>query len=303
MLVLIPVAAILSTVAYLAVALPGCTSCHERELISATGASSHAEVECRSCHVSPGLTDRAAFGVRQLFHMQLRLVSGEGREWSAVPDERCMACHESVQEEVVNANGISVKHSDCAKGSSCTDCHSTVAHGKSRSWTRVYDMETCLECHVSESQTDCELCHQGGERAEDRITSGVFAVTHGKDWQKTHGMGNASTCTVCHTAATCERCHGPGLPHDSGFLETHGGFAGDAAAKCDDCHSETFCTNCHGVEMPHTAAFTEGHAEPAAKNRDVCSRCHVESDCVTCHVKHIHPGGAVDPGTPLGGGQ
>jgi len=289
---LLPFVAVLFFGVYFATALPGCDSCHDQALLDATKASTHAQVACADCHVASGTADRLSFGFRQLLHMELRIVGEGGRDWAAVPDPRCLACHEEVQEAVVNANGLNVLHSECAVGSQCTDCHSSVAHGESLSWTRVYDMETCLECHVSDAETSCDLCHEGQPKS-DRITSGVFAITHGADWQKTHGMGNASTCTVCHTAANCEKCHGPGLPHDSTFIEQHSGFARDPKAQCSSCHEESYCNDCHGLDMPHTSKFTREHAKPAEENEPLCKRCHADEDCVTCHVKHVHPGGAI----------
>lgn len=305
LLVVLPVATVLLLGVYNASALPGCDSCHDGGLIDATAASSHAGTECASCHVAPGAIDRLSFGFRQLFHMQLKLVGEGGRDWADVPDPRCITCHLDIETGVTNSNGISVRHSECARSSSCTDCHSTVAHGKSVSWVRVYDMETCLECHVTAAQTDCDMCHKG-QRTADRVDSGVFAVTHGEDWQKTHGMGNSANCTVCHTAANCNKCHGPGLPHDSKFVSTHTTYAQDPKAQCTGCHATSFCSDCHGLEMPHSPTFTAGHEKPATENEALCKRCHAESDCVTCHVKHVHPGGAIGTlGTDgaSGGGQ
>jgi len=303
---LLPVIALLAVGMYNAVALPGCESCHDTALIEATQASAHASVDCAECHVSTGKADRLTFGYRQLLHMQLPLVEENGREWSAVPDDRCIRCHDEGLEGLINANGITISHEDCAVDAACTDCHSTTAHGDSMSWVRVYDMETCLECHVAEAATACDLCHEG-ESAADRITSGVFAVTHGADWRETHGMGNAANCVVCHTAAKCETCHGPGLPHEADFIDTHPAYSVLPTAQCLDCHEKTFCSDCHGLAMPHTNAFTRGHAKDAEADPELCQRCHIQTDCDTCHVKHIHPGGAIgtleDSGSGSAGDQ
>ena len=288
-----PVAAVLAVGVYGAVASPGCGTCHtDTALVSATQASSHATVECGACHAPSAAGDRLLFGYRQVGHMVFPALGDEGREWASVADSRCIACHAPIASDIVTARGLRVDHSVCAVGSSCTDCHSTVAHGEATSWIRTYDMETCLTCHVSETLADCTLCHEG-RLPSDRITTGVFAITHGPEWEQTHGMGNSATCSACHTAADCATCHGPGLPHGAGFLSEHAEYSGQADAQCLGCHEQSYCDDCHGLEMPHTPRFIVEHADEAYEDEALCNRCHVESDCIVCHETHVHPGGAI----------
>jgi hypothetical protein len=269
---------------YNAGALPGCKGCHdEATFVAGTRNSAHADVDCIACHVGTAPADRVSFGFREAFHMTLPVLRGTGRDWQAVPDSRCLTCHEAIQDTVTTSGGIRIAHASCALDSLCSDCHSTTAHGAATSWVRVYDMETCLACHVSKASTKCDLCHEG-RLPSNRVTSGVFAITHGPQWQKTHGMGNATTCTVCHTAANCEKCHGAGLPHGVGFLKEHSGFATSKAARCRSCHEPRFCSDCHGLTMPHTTAFTRGHAADAKKDAALCKRCHADPDCTKCHA-------------------
>ena len=167
-------------------------------------------------------------------------------------------------------------------------------------------METCIACHASQgASTKCDTCHENKDR-QQRVSTGVFAITHGKNWRKTHGMGNTATCSVCHTAAKCEKCHGVGLPHDKEFMARHGAIAGDPAAKCYTCHDTRFCADCHGLAMPHSKTFTRDHAARAKSDPKLCKRCHAGSDCTDCHVRHVHPGGAVGglkkPAAPANGG-
>jgi len=290
---IVPICLLVAGGIYSTVALPGCVSCHDdAAFVAATEQSPHADVECTSCHVGTALGDRVAFGFREAYHMVLPVVGGSARDWAEVPDDRCLACHDAVEKGVTTSNGISIKHSSCAVDSECADCHSSTAHGSEVSWVRVYDMETCLGCHVTESSTECDLCHEG-RLPSDRVTSGVFAITHGPDWQQTHGMGDASSCTVCHTAATCEKCHGVGLPHGKDFIGEHSGYATSDDAQCDTCHEPKFCSDCHGIEMPHPQEFTRDHAAAATENEALCTRCHADPDCTLCHETHIHPGGAI----------
>lgn len=294
LLVILPFVVLLSGITYLAVAQPGCAGCHGRDsdFAVATQSAPHSSVACVDCHVAPSTVDRYDFALREAFHMILPLVDGAGRDWAAVENERCLSCHETINTKVVTLNGIRTDHKSCATDAQCSDCHSSVAHGGVTSWVRGYDMETCLACHVSEASTECDVCHVTRDR-DRRVSTGSFAVTHGKEWRKTHGMGNTATCTVCHTAAKCEKCHGAGLPHGKGFIDQHSEVSTSPAAKCTSCHEQRFCSDCHGLQMPHSKGFVRAHARRAEADPKLCRRCHAESDCVQCHVKHIHPGGAI----------
>lgn len=283
--------------AYRTVASPSCASCHKgATFVRATRVSPHSKVACASCHIGKGAVDRLVFGVHQATGVIAPLTGDTGREAAAVPDSRCISCHKSVKRTVVTStNGLRIAHSTCAVGSSCTDCHSSTAHGEATSWVRTYDMEKCLSCHAAKASTACDLCHDG-KRPADRVTTGVFATTHGPQWRTTHGMGKSSTCAVCHTVATCGKCHGPGLPHDELFVNDHSKIARRPDAKCSTCHEKAFCTDCHGVEMPHPKAFVRQHPSQPASVRASCNRCHAPADCSTCHEKHVHPGGATATG-------
>ena len=288
---------------YHAITLPGCVSCHDSgDFGQQTVASAHASVTCVSCHVPSGVTGRLAFGFRQAHHMVLPIVSGDGREWSAVPDVRCNTCHDAVQAATVTANGIRISHALCTEGAECTSCHGTTAHGDATSWVRTYDMETCLACHVSQGAAECDLCHEG-RRPANRVTTGVFAITHGAQWESTHGMGDSATCVACHTAASCEKCHGVGLPHGARYIDRHASDALKPAARCDSCHEPVFCSGCHGLEMPHPMTFTRNHAEESRQDAALCDRCHAEPDCTRCHETHVHPGGAIGALGTGGGGD
>lgn len=268
-----------------------CGSCHGGELMEASKRSAHASVECLSCHTSGTSLGRASFALGHVPRL-IPSINLPTRDLSDIQDRRCRECHDTIDTDVSVANGIRIDHAVCATESRCTQCHSTTAHGAAVSWVRTYDMEVCLGCHASEGPADCGQCHEGRPR-EDRITTGVFGVTHGPDWKKTHGMGSSASCSACHTAANCGTCHGPGLPHDDAFMDVHGTVSKRAEAKCESCHERRFCDGCHGLSMPHSRSFVLGHGADAESDRALCDRCHAESDCAICHEKHVHPGGAI----------
>jgi len=280
-----------------------CASCHDRGTFRAqTQASPHANVDCRRCHMSPGMLGQAVFTLQQPLHGSFLQARTANRDAAAVPDARCRACHEDALKGVVVSNGIKINHSTCATKASCTDCHSSTAHGSATQWIRSYDMDGCLACHMASKNVACNLCHEG-QQADARVKSVTFAVTHGAKWKTTHGMGDTATCNVCHKAKDCAECHGVGVPHEPNFVAAHSSYAAQTDARCASCHKEAFCLACHGMKIPHPAGFTQQHPAAAKKQPELCKRCHDDSDCTNCHVKHAHPGGTGGAVAPKGGGK
>lgn len=278
--------------------LPGCAFCHKNGLFAkATDVSTHAAVECASCHVDQGAIARASYGYRIVFGMLLPVAPATGRSAAAPSDPACRSCHGTIDSGVVAAGGLKIKHSECAKGRTCVDCHSTVAHGREVRWARGYDMDTCLGCHEKTGAPNrCDVCHEE-RRVKDRLVSGPWSVTHGPQWQVTHGMGTPSTCSACHPAGYCSRCHGAGVPHGEGFVGRHAKLATTAEARCETCHKQDFCLDCHGLPMPHPEEFASEHPALIERNGETaCKTCHTTKDCSTCHEKHVHPGGALKSG-------
>ena len=284
--------AAIASVGVVAVALPGCESCHlSGEFRTDTSASPHASVDCIDCHVDDTVTGRVAFATREMFHMVIPIVPTLDRGFSEVPRERCVSCHEDIQgSQIVGSRGLRIKHADCAPAGLCTDCHSITAHGASTRWPRTSQMENCYECHGQTNKiTACDSCH---ERREEReiVSSGGFRVTHGDEWQATHGMGNMSSCQACHDEDKCGKCHGVGVPHKRNFLATHADFSTSKYAQCMDCHVEKFCSDCHAYPMPHSVKFVLEHGPTVDKDGEAkCLTCHVKADCDQCHVDHVHP--------------
>jgi hypothetical protein len=274
--------------------VPYCGLCHSNKAFAtATAAAPHRTVECAACHVGSGAPARIAFAFLQVPHVASALLPGAASGTAAIPDARCLACHRSVQKGVVARNGLRIRHSSCAKGSTCLDCHSNTAHGAAAPWQRTYSMDLCLHCHGTDPKlSKCDLCHQG-RTATARLTSGPWVVTHGPNWRQTHGMGDEFTCPTCHPKGYCDPCHGPGLPHGPDFRTVHPTFAVMQGAQCSTCHKPAFCVDCHGgLQMPHPKSFIETHKQIVTTGGSaVCDRCHSKSDCNTCHVMHIHPGG------------
>lgn len=289
-LLLTPLVALAVWIGIDATFMPGCASCHlTAEFGQQTSASAHSTVECASCHGGSTVLSRVEFGANQVLGMHLSVVEVDPT-LAAVGADRCNACHAQVSAGITEANGLRVKHSVCGTGQTCTDCHSTTAHGSAVSWPRTVTMEMCYDCHAkTEGPTECDTCHTDRLPSE-RVSSSTFQVTHGPNHEQTHGMGRMSTCTPCHDESKCEGCHGSGVPHDARFLSRHGKLALGSDAKCTSCHLKQFCNDCHGTQMPHPDTFMAKHPDLVEQfGQDSCNRCHAEPDCTECHVKHVHP--------------
>ncbi len=283
------------SVAASAVVIPACGLCHRQpEFVKATEASAHGEIGCSECHGQSGIVASTSFGFQQVLHVSKWLGASAAQSSVTVGDARCLSCHSTINDQVTQSRGLSIAHETCAKGSACTDCHSSTAHGAQTTWVRSYNMDTCLHCHgQSEEPIECTTCHSE-RRASERIATGPWVVTHGPNWRSTHGMGDMFTCSACHPSGYCDKCHGPGLPHKGDFVQTHPAPAQDPKANCTSCHAKTFCSDCHGIEMPHPVGFKKQHSKIAEKNDAGCKTCHSDSDCLECHLMHVHPGGAVN---------
>jgi len=291
------------TFAVTAVTLPGCTQCHRSApFVAQTAQSVHANVSCVRCHVQSDPASRVAYAYHLIFGMALRVAPVGTGPVAGIPNQTCLSCHADVMTKVVTANGVSIEHSNCAKGSLCTDCHSDTAHGTAVKWVTKSDMNRCLDCHASKTvRANCTTCH-ATRSVQERVTTGEWTVTHGPNWKQTHGMGDLKTCAACHADDFCVTCHGLSLPHNADFLRMHPGVALTQRKDCEVCHKQTFCDDCHGLPMPHPASFTPTHATLVQKQgQTVCLRCHVQDDCTNCHVKHVHPGGASSP--PVSGAK
>lgn len=272
---------------------PGtCAACHRQQSEEWTR-SAHGSVTCYDCHLNNGAWGFAEAKATEFGRMYPQALLGDGSLKGPAPRmarRSCTQCHTSVLSESTAIRGLKIEHSQCAPGK-CDTCHSTVAHVSVR-WPRTPIMGDCVSCHKeSKASERCDACHEG--RIETaRLESGPWQVTHGPNWRSTHGMGDLHTCSSCHEAQDCVKCHGVPMPHDNGFLNSHGKVALTKEAKCLGCHrSKDWCNSCHGVPMPHPAKFLSTHPKTARSYQDKrCLACHAKNDCSDCHTRHIHPG-------------
>lgn len=235
---------------------------------------------------------RVSYSAYVVFGMMLHWGPDYGRAAAEVTNETCLECHQKVLEKVADAKRVRIKHSSCAKGRFCTDCHSDTSHGKAVKWPRTATMEMCMGCHTGgKASSACKTCHLVTPTSNKNAV-GARAVTHGANWKVTHGMGDSQSCVACHEPAFCAKCHRVPLPHNADFATTHGKVALVGKADCLVCHSESGCALCHGTEMPHPKGFAKEHSKTAeSKGADACLKCHELAECDDCHAAHVHPFG------------
>lgn len=266
-----------------------CGACHSMSAhVTAAAGSTHAGLECAECHVGEGAGAVFAAGPRGTRWM---LVSLLGREPSAsdVPDTRCRECHAAALEQVVEARGIRVRHSDFADAP-CGSCHPGVAHPLEDRHYIGTQMADCTACHrTSALQVEtCGTCHVGD--GEGGRGASAWRVVHGPNWRSTHGMGTLAGCTDCHAPSYCAQCHGLALPHPAEWARSHGTSAAEDRGACERCHDPAWCSECHGVEMPHPNGFMPAHPGMVRESGpSACYRCHTLSACEHCHVRSSHP--------------
>lgn len=284
-----------------------CASCHSSDYRQ-WASSRHASVACASCH-----SDRAAaLGLGNsvaLLSDLSRVGSGPGGV-VAVPDTACLRCHSSQKlfRKVVTASGLRMSHKGLiGRGHRCIDCHADVAHAVPAARATRPTMSSCATCHNNVDVTGaCTTCHaESASKIQAREVDPEWSKTHGPDWKTLHGMGDLSTCTLCHARTECQTCHGVPMPHEEGFISTHGATAQQHPAACITCHQQTFCSDCHGIQMPHPAGFLKQHPTTAKQPGAPCMRCHTQDNCDQCHQAHIHAnglGGSSGSGTSNGSG-
>ncbi len=270
-----------------------CGICHGKEYI-AWQKSDHGKFNCNACHRRPDLASFAAQRIdvfRMVALYPITLVSRQPVT-ARVSNVACRSCHTDDTKTTTDKN-IRMNHKAVDKGNyQCTDCHSTIAHGKAVPNPRFASMDKCVDCHVGKNPgSGCSTCHTKNVDPLDRTFKGPWQITHSQNWRKLHGMGNMKTCRICHSDDFCLRCHSVNMPHPDSWINTHGKVAIKSREGCLKCHQESLCKSCHQIDMPHGPNFLEIHPQEVGRlTTKVCFNCHQKIGCDRCHSQHIHPG-------------
>lgn len=162
-----------------------CDRCHVmKPYVAAWQQSPHRDVNCESCHLTPGFFGFLGGKIAGL-QVVMNYIRGDYHDYSfnaAVSNASCLQCHDSILGGDIHdrTTGITVSHKNIIDmGGKCLNCHSTVAHGSAVSFGSETHptMATCLRCHNDKvAPLECDLCHTGREPPSSTATEGP-AVT------------------------------------------------------------------------------------------------------------------------------
>ncbi|MFJ7728281.1 NapC/NirT family cytochrome c [Neobacillus sp. NPDC097160] len=301
-----------------------CSSCHEmKPEVFTWKASTHSEVDCVNCHTDPGIKQIAkdkADGVIKNLRNEEDTTAAIIRMPKEIPDSACEKCHNISTREFTPSGDIIIPHKQHSdKKIKCTQCHSSVAHGKiadrNMTFKTDYDkwdskvgkaamadlkftrpaMETCMDCHIARKiTTECSACH----------TTGMVPKSHKKaDFKtKTHGIvakTELKDCNSCHKYMSTAPLQG--YEEASTVDKYLNQVNSDKTTKNEHTYAKenTFCQACHKIRPEsHTKTFIGNHGTEAGKNEQKCYTCHDSNrtntssnntvNCSTCHqMKHL----------------
>lgn len=296
-----------------------CGSCHGMDKqVQSWQHSSHKDVACTACHADPGAAGWVTAKLDQVA-MVLNARSGDvdlSKIVTAVPNERCIACHaqqmpyvmQDLKPSKLDANYHSAPqdkskleflpaaaghdvHLTGENPLKCVDCHVKTSHGAETQAGKVDDWHNvCLNCHAEQkvalpvrNSVSCSACHVQLEK--------VAPADHNSDaFRKSHGQA------ANQSGANCQQCHmNPGLTGQSA-LGPHGLQPVSLTTTTTVTDNQVpvpkmppgvltagpnvqdACASCHGITMPHPQDFLKDHAKGFKDNPDLCASCHGTKD-------------------------
>ena len=262
-----------------------CAGCHVLQpLVETRDASTHPEVDCITCHESPGALGGVETRVRALSdvidNLDVPVILSSP---ATVNQENCISCHEQTLSGVTTVGRLRVRHADFVDGVPCAQCHGRVGHdptgAKSGALSSYGIMTTCTDCHDGKTASrDCETCHVGDI---------AYAGTGPKDFARID-LGAPTTCKGCHPLDSCFACHGIVMPHPPGWKnpKMHAPSGAFDTTVCVRCH-DAGCSPCHGgIHTSHGPEWKTGHQtgqsqfctqschDPKQVGADMCHLCH-----------------------------
>ena len=180
-----------------------CGSCHiMAPYYESWKTSSHRDVPCVDCHISPGITHEIRKKWEALSMVTSYVTGTYGTNpWAEIDDAACLRCHqrrllagEELFGDVLFNHGPHLTELRHGKKLRCTSCHSQIVQGQHISVTSP----TCILCHfkgetTAVDTTRCTLCHTVPERT---VEKGMVSFNHGD--VKRFDM----KCEWCHSQAS-----------------------------------------------------------------------------------------------------
>ncbi|MFQ6612317.1 MAG: cytochrome c3 family protein [Fidelibacterota bacterium] len=203
----------------------------------------------------------------------------------------------------------------------CENCHGTIPASEKVTDLNFPAMETCSECHDSDTAPDdCSLCHTNPDdpgRVERKSIQKLnfshrFHLEQNAACQDCHTDIIESTitrkstpismnlCFNCHTQPTnkqdCYRCHETlagkiPVSHTPDWRAIHGLRASFSNQNnCFQCHQPSQCEDCHLKRQlenkVHPADFDYTHGQDFLALTSDCATCHaMPAFCNNCHQR------------------
>ena len=288
-----------------------CIVCHsENPEYQTWKRSSHANVNCRSCHTPPGgplpfLYDE----VSAIWKSVIPALTGGGEQphnphsevsQGHIPNAVCLRCHSPETRTFTPSRDVKMDSkahkTHLKKGVRCTTCHNRVTHEDAEKydpipkWAKNFRYKNFT--HMIEG---CFRCHRKGriDVAQQKVT---FVETDELD-ERLHASLKPVEAKI--EEETNENLKA--LFEAEKKAEEEGEKLTQASRRCDLCHPDDFDLKpkSHGVENWAPAGPPQqgaervrwAHAEEGKKTSPVtCYQCHLKTFCLDCHATEMpHP--------------
>lgn len=208
--------------------------------------STHARMDCVSCHVSPGAGGHLEFAARSIPAFYSQLIGGPKKtNLLDAPDRlACQKCHTNYRQ--VSPDGdLLIPHRAHVEvlNVNCVVCHKDLVHSANDQGFNRPEMSTCLDqCHDGVKATNkCVKCHTRKDTPDSHSN---------EDWLEVHGRKSETMdCGKCHnwTPDYCSDCHKKRpATHAGNWKKNHSIRAKERGKGCLVCHGVAkFCKNCH----------------------------------------------------------
>lgn len=273
---------------------------------AALGVSSHARLECVSCH-------KAATAPHD----------------ERLPAVRCADCHARAASSLATGGGVH----GAKGGPACSDCHGTHDVKPARTLT----IQACAGCHGQEVEAYRTSIH-GQSRQRGDLEAATCQSCHGaahlvlpktSRQSPTYHLNLPRTCAQCHADPELARRHNisVGNAYQLYMDSIHGRAVSRSgllvSANCSDCHGShdirprtdpasrvshanipRTCGGCHaGIEQAYVQSVHGRAVARGSKNAPICTDCHgahqirrvegapwqldVIAECGTCHAESL----------------
>ena len=196
----------------------------------------------------------------------------------------------------------------------CADCHKDAGTSSFVADRLLPDMDVCEDCHETDDDETCGMCHTNVDEAGD-YPQAPFGAAHfghvshldrGLACGQCHGNPAATrpvvpgkrNCRGCHETADdyadCYLCHAAEeqlrpVSHGATWVSGHGLSARENWSLCSQCHTQTTCQECHAGDnvrpRSHRLNYAFEHALEARSNEFQCATCHQDpAYCSNCHI-------------------